>query len=519
MAHPLWADGQSKEALWVPDDPFTPEAKLMRKRAPNLEWQIAESDADWERLSAPALPETPSAASRRWRLKNSCWGVVALLLLLTTGGYWWWRTLPGRMQQAEVEVTATAQPAVSGVAHRADQVVTSAVSNPSDADWWLQHGREVHGLRAAIQTSDPDGHLDLALDTVDVHRDQAVTRVVMYTEQGAPAYRQTRFYRRIGPDWRQTAPDATLWGPERRLETPSFVFHFRQNDTAAVIAVALEVETLYTAIRYNFGLPIPVAEEKFVIDVRVTEPPGQVLSWFGASDRIIVPSPAVYLAPVELTDVELLAQSIALALLENVQARKRHAIGAARQPLLGALSLWHVWALDLPLAAWREDVVRWLYANEPAIPPGQPVVLPDHYEALCAAHTLWMPSPAQLGIPLTCTELDGKNWYYPSWGPHDPLLRLDQLTLWMPPDEYRSQLGPSYVSHPGQTVALATLVEYAVATYGRERLPALVAGLGQYERWETLLPAVFGVSPEDFEAGWQAYLATRYGVSLDTLMQ
>jgi hypothetical protein len=208
----------------------------MDKQAPVVEWIIAENDADWERLRSPSPAEIPPSASGCHPLMRYFWGVVALLLLLATGGHWWWRTLPDRMQQAEVEVTATAQPAVSAVADRDDLVVTSAVSNPSDADWWLQHGREVHGLRAAIQTSYPDGHLDLALDTVDVHRDQAVTRVVIYTQQGAPAYRQTRFYRRIGPDWRQTAPDVKLWGPERRLETPSFVFHFRQNDAPAVFA-------------------------------------------------------------------------------------------------------------------------------------------------------------------------------------------------------------------------------------------------------------------------------------------
>lgn len=51
-----------------------------------------------------------------------------------------------------------------------------------------------------------------------------------------------------------------------------------------------------------------------------------------------------------------------------------------------------------------------------------------------------------------------------------------------------------------------------VATYGRERLPTLVASLGHYDSWETLIPAVYGVSPAEFEAGWQAYLATHYGV-------
>lgn len=70
----------------------------------------------------------------------------------------------------------------------------------------------------------------------------------------------------------------------------------------------------------------------------------------------------------------------------------------------------------------------------------------------------------------------------------------------------------SYAPHPGHTVALATLIEYAVITYGRERLPMLVAGLSQHAGWETLVPAVFNVSAAEFEAGWQAHLATSYGV-------
>jgi hypothetical protein len=58
------------------------------------------------------------------------------------------------------------------------------------------------------------------------------------------------------------------------------------------------------------------------------------------------------------------------------------------------------------------------------------------------------------------------------------------------------------------------LIDYAVTTYGREQLPMLVAGLGHYDRWETLIPAVYGVSAAEFEAGWQAYLLAHYGVPL-----
>jgi hypothetical protein len=59
-------------------------------------------------------------------------------------------------------------------------------------------------------------------------------------------------------------------------------------------------------------------------------------------------------------------------------------------------------------------------------------------------------------------------------------------------------------------MAAETVVDYAVTTYGREWLPALVQGLGQYETWDELVPAVFDIPVSEFEAGWQAYLTTRY---------
>jgi hypothetical protein len=88
--------------------------------------------------------------------------------------------------------------------------------------------------------------------------------------------------------------------------------------------------------------------------VSVTQPLGQAVFWFRVPVPWIVPSPALYWVPVELTDAELLVQSIALPLLEQVLAEtsERHAVGASWRPLLDGLRLWQVWDLDLPLAAW-----------------------------------------------------------------------------------------------------------------------------------------------------------------------
>jgi hypothetical protein len=117
-----------------------------------------------------------------------------------------------------------------------------------------------------------------------------------------------------------------------------------------------------------------------------------------------------------------------------------------------------------------------------------------------------------VGVPLLCNGLDWQAWYTGVWGPRHPLACLDQLAV-PAPAGYTQEGTPVW----GQTVALATFIEYAVATYGRERLPELVAGLGQSDSWETLVPAVFGVSVAQFEEGWQLYLSAHYGVSLDIL--
>jgi hypothetical protein len=492
----------------------------MRKQAPVVDWTIAENDADWERQCALLLPDNEQAANRHRPLNRYIWGVVALLLMLVSIGGWWWHTARAGSQQAAAELHATAQQEPGVVTHHEQRTAISSTDNQSDMDWWHQARREADELLAAIKADKPGAQFDLNMRVLALQRDQAVISVRTAPIARAPAYRQTLFYRRTEEGWQQTAPDAALWGPESSLETLDFVYHFRQNDAPVVAAVLAQMDILYQLMRRNFGLSLKPDAEKLVIDVNVTQTSGYASPWFGAPHHISVPSPALYVAPVELTDAELLAQSIALPLLEQVlaQARERHAVGASWQPMLDGLHLWQVWDMDLPLSAWREEVVTWIYADLPATRPGQAVVLPEHYTALCAAHKLWMPSPMQMNIPLLCAEVAWEALLLSPWGWYDPLTHLDQLVAPLRPGEYLEEPDSlRLVRHPGHTVGLATLVEYAVVTYGRDRLPALVAGLGQYESWDTLLPAVYGASAAEFEAGWQAYLTTHYGVPLSSL--
>jgi hypothetical protein len=307
-------------------------------------------------------------------------------------------------------------------------------------------------------------------------------------------------------------------GEERTLETPYFVYRFRQVDAPVVIAVAPQVDALYITLRQNFGLPIRPDAEKLLIQLSPTPSIDTRTPWLRVADQFTVPAPEVYPAQVGLTDVELLAQSIALPLSGHVlaQAKEQYQVDLAWQQMMNALYLWQIWDLDLPLATWRDDVVRWVYLTLPASAAGQSVTLPSRYSELCAVHRLWAQTPAQLGIPLICTELDGQAWFFSSsMNLHNSLMRLGQFAVALQPDPYDFV---QLVHRPDRTVALATLIDYAVVTYGRERLPALMAGLGQSTTWETLLPPVFGVSPAEFETGWQAFLAERYGVPLSTIL-
>jgi hypothetical protein len=494
----------------------TPES-AMDKRTPSVEWMIAQNEADWQRLQGPPLPASEPVAHRRRRLQRYLGAMAALFVLLVSAGDWWWRTTRAALPQPTVERTAMPQPEVGTVAPDPDSLVASVMSNQSGRDWWDQEAQADSSLLGAWQSDEPNIHGAVALHRLGFQGDQAVVSIATPAKNGAPVYRQTRFYRRTATGWVQTAPDAALWGPQRSLATPYFVYHFRQNDVQTVIAVAPQMDALYRILWRNFGLPIIPTPKKLVIEVSVTQSPGFAILGFSKPHRFVVPSPAVYWAPVELTDADLLAQSIALPLLEQVlaQAGEHHAISATWQPMLRGLRLWQVWELELPLAAWRENVVQWIYIDGPVTAPGQSFVLPDRYAKLCAAYKLWMASPAQLNIPLSCARPEWEEQSFPLWRLRDPLTRLDQLVVPLRPGEYIEEPDSLHqVFHPGQTVALATLVEYAVAAYGRERLPALVAGLGQYENWDTLIPAVFGVSATEFEAGWQAYLTAHYGVPL-----
>lgn len=67
---------------------------------------------------------------------------------------------------------------------------------------------------------------------------------------------------------------------------------------------------------------------------------------------------------------------------------------------------------------------------------------------------------------------------------------------------------PSYTAQAYQ--AANPLAEFIIDTYGHRTMPALLDAFEAYETWETLSPAVFGVSATELEEQWHAYLRRKY---------
>lgn len=276
------------------------------------------------------------------------------------------------------------------------------------------------------------------------------------------------------------------------------------------------MDARYLRLYSNLGLPLP-AGEKVVIEVAVMDGllPDMHLAYTGG--RMVVPSPTLHQAPAELSEAEIFGQSVALLLGEKAVDEWQNTLfapgeGMNRAIMAAGLRVWQLWEFAGPLAAGRHEIVKWLYVDPLEKSQETNKRLPKSYEQICSVYWSWKLSPASLSFLLTCTDIDLEPLMYAQRAPiylrdlARPAYTRPTSADWQP--EYQA------AGAWGEALALATVVEYAVADYGRARLPELLHAFSQHHRWGTLIPAVFGVSADEFEAGWQRHLAEQYGVSI-----
>jgi hypothetical protein len=131
------------------------------------------------------------------------------------------------------------------------------------------------------------------------------------------------------------------------------------------------------------------------------------------------------------------------------------------------------------------------------------------YADLCVMHTVWLSTPALLSIPLSC-EGEGDARHPASSPDRLSVAQLEQLSSDIFWQESVPQAGTNRAGQPGDAVILATLVDYVAERYGREKLPRLLAALGEERDGTPLAHELFGMTSAELADGWREYLAGHY---------
>jgi hypothetical protein len=350
--------------------------------------------------------------------------------------------------------------------------------------------------------------------TYHIQGDQAMAQVKIGNPTLAGemlAYRETRFYQQSVEGWRRIDPVLDLMGPWQILETKYFTIRHRAIDDLAVREAAPRLDLLYEQMRRDFGLLHSLGAQVATlntINLVVAYDLSNEYNTSFANRTIVVPSPTMLSIPEEMTDTLILYQSVVFPLasltLADFNSQHPDIPRISLQvwgPVMGALRLWEVWNAGGPLAEGRQIVVAWLYQNAQAVTSDAYRLTPADYERLCRLYRVWKLSPRTMAIPLFCSDADEIQETT-----YNTVLqtRLNDLAM-----------GVQHISLPvamvDGTVAWETVLEYVVATYGRDHLPRLITALNEHNGWLSLSPAVFGIPAADFEEGWQAYLADQYG--------
>lgn len=92
-------------------------------------------------------------------------------------------------------------------------------------------------------------------------------------------------------------------------------------------------------------------------------------------------------------------------------------------------------------------------------------------------------------------------------------LELVQDVHYTPVDQAETE--PGFLVSPTAYATANPLIEYILETHGYAILAPLLDAFEEHDSWETLAPAVFGISAGELEADWHAYLQQEYPRSVE----
>lgn len=425
----------------------------MLRQPIDFDWQIGE-DIRWPSgdllMSDWTVYESPNDSRREVQVAT---GLLRALLLLFVA----FNAVASQPFSANQVARARAEKGIRFALAQEQRLQTEATRHQYQAlldssvsSQWRKTWRAAweHGL-------DQDGAFRVTLLAVEAQADLAVATVLV--EDPAPnwggnsVYREKRYYRSHGQDWLRTVPPPNFWGNPQYLETEYFRLEYYAPDTATVYGASTELDRLYSQLYHELGLSQPKAAPQTFALV-----PELIQYWRSYDNRVELTSPSLASIPAALTDEEYLRYTIASRLtyraIQEAMARNRTGTEYRWNLVLWGLRSWLLTDLLGQQSPWATEAT--------------------------AALRKRLRTEPQVNLEL-----------------------LNRFYLSSQPDE--DELMSRYL-------LAESMVSYALTTYGIDRLPVLLQGFSFYSTWKALIPHVFDVSMEEFEAGWQVYVLETY---------
>lgn len=302
----------------------------------------------------------------------------------------------------------------------------------------------------------PADFADLGITLRRVDRQDEVVRVEMLVTRPSTKwwrsspYRETRFYRATESGWLRTVPPITYWGAARVTETEHLRFEYYEHDAPLIEPQVAHLEAIYRNLYALLELD-PATRYKWTFILVPDRTDGRTGYYY----RHEYTSPALSEVPETLTDQEFVAQMM----VSTMTSRAVYGTSPTRRSYL------HRWEMVVwSLYGWLRSEL--LTQRSPWHAQAQAV-----FQESLPAH-----------MPLTLADIE-------KW-----------------PDSSR----PAQERVMRQYMVSESIIDFALTTYGYDKLPAFLAGMERYRDWDGLTTNVFGESAADFEAAWNRYLAEKY---------
>jgi hypothetical protein len=315
----------------------------------------------------------------------------------------------------------------------------------------------------------PTEHGTATVESIELLGSMAMAQVVM-TKTSAlgnvTEVRQPRFYIHTATGWERTGPLAAFWGPTASLDTSNLHLVFGSRDRAAVEQIAPTAELLYSGFTLATGQTL-TAGGPLTIEI---VPRYQLAGAAFVEGRILVTSPFLFSSGIAMSKEETFARLLHYAICEPILAALwQMPVKPQWQPLLHdgfhCRQLNDIITAGTPAAA----IFNWSTTVNPR----------DYMRLNSLLDRTDVPGSAPAQQTANERERGGVNMYL---------------------------AGTADSQTQARAVGATQLVAFIAATYGLDSLPRMVQGFRTYDDWESLAPAVFGVSAAELEAAWHTGL-------------